>query len=424
MRRIGTAMLVVALGVSGCVAGDADPPPESTVEILGPYRGREAELFAASLEPFEEATGISIRYTGTGSFVSDLRAQVQAGAAPDIAMIPQPGLVAQLTRSGDVLPLGPEALAAVDANYGAQARALADVDGETVGVPFRVSLKSLVWYRPSVFEARGLEIPTTLAELDELAQQIVDQGTAPWCFGLEAEGSTGWAATDWTEDLVLRLDGPDVYDQWTSGEIPFSDPEIGASFELFRDLVLTPGRVNGGIAGVLRTPVHDSPAGLFADPVECVLHRQASFAFGWMPSGLEFGPDGDIDFFILPDASADEAPPLLLGSDLAVAFDDSPDVDAVMAHLATPESTREWSAAGGYTSPRATAELSELPPVDRAVLEAILAADTIRVDASDTMPPAIGSDLLWREITDWVADRISYEEFADTLDRARAGQPG
>jgi alpha-glucoside transport system substrate-binding protein len=90
-----------------------------------------------------------------------------------------------------------------------------------------------------------------------------------------------------------------------------------------------------------------SPLGLFGDAPDCVLHRQASFVINSMPPGLEFGPDGDINFFVFPGSRHDVPPPLLVGSVLAVAFDDRPEVAAVMSHLATPASTRRWAESGG-----------------------------------------------------------------------------
>lgn len=414
--------LAACLALAACVAGDDEPSaPGAVVEIFGPFRDEEAELLAASLDAFEETSGITIRYTGTGSFVADLEAQVRAANPPDIAMVPQPGLVTELARSGDVLPLSDEVLDAVGANYREEIRQLAEVDGVVVGVPFRANAKSLVWYRPDVFEERGLTVPTTLADLDELVGQIEASGTSPWCLGLEAQGATGWVATDWTEEMVLRLAGPDLYDRWARGEVGFADPAVAGAFDAFRALVLTPGRVDGGISDVLRTPVRRSVLGLFGPTPDCVLHRQASFAFGWMPAGTEFGPDGDVDFFVLPGTEPGVEPPLLIGSTLAVAFDDRPEVAAVMAHLASPESTSIWEAAGGFISPRSTSALvGERAPVDEAVLDLLLGAETVRADASDAMPPAIGSGLLWSEITDWVANVVTYEQFATTIDEARA----
>ena len=420
--------LAVAVAAALAIAGCSDTPAEGagslTVEIFGPYRDDEAELFAESLAAFSERTGIDIRYTGTGSFVSDLRAQaLETANPPDIAIIPQPGLVAELFRAEKALPLDQEVVSTVDSLYPEPERELGEVDGVLVGVPFRTTAKSLVWYRPDVFAERGLTVPRTLAELLTLVRQVQAEGTAPWCFAIEAQGATGWAATDWAEDLVLRLAGPDVYDQWVAGEVGFSDPGIRRAHEHFRTLVLEAGRIHGGLAAGLGTNVRDVHEPLLTDPPGCLLYRQGSAAFGWMPDGVEFGPDGDVDAFVLPAIDEETTPPVVVGVDLAVGFTDRPEVAAVLTYLATPESTRAWEEAGGFVSPRLTTQ-ANVQPSDRAALAALRAAPEIRIDASDAMPPAIGTTLLWEQLTAWVAGARPYDAFAATLDDARSRLPG
>jgi alpha-glucoside transport system substrate-binding protein len=418
--RLTVVLLATALAVGACAGGDAAPPPDDAliVEIFGPFRGSEAELLAESLAPFEEATGIDIRYTGTGAFVADLQAQVRADNPPDIALVPQPGLIREFVDAGDIVPLDAETLAVIDANYTDQTRALGEIEGVGVGVTIQISLKSMVWYRPDVFDRLGLEIPANLDELETLAQQIQDAGIAPWCLGL----GPGWPATDWTEELVLRRSGADIYDAWVTGDVGFADPAIVDGFTAFRELVLVPGRVAGGISAVLRTSHQVSPLGLLGESPDCVLHRQQGLVVNALPPDLAFGPDGDIDFFVLPGANADAPAPLLVGSTVAVGFADRAEVTAVMTHLATPSSTLRWAQEGGLVRPHASIDLDQLPAVNRAATEALRDATVIRADASDAMAPDIGSDLLWQEITRWVAEEISYERFARIIDTAR-GEP-
>ena len=417
MNRILVAVTaVLALWApAACGSADTDPTSSTTVELFGPFRGEEAELLARSLEPFTEATGIAVRYTGTGAFVTDLEAQVRAAAPPDIAFIPQPGLVRDLAAAGELVPLGEPTLAAIDTHYDEAAASLGEVDGTPVAVPFRASVKSLIWYRPSEFDRLELAVPADLAELVALVDQVTDQGIEPWCLGIEAQGATGWVATDWTEDLLLRLAGPDTYDGWIDGSVRFDDPAVAQAFEGFRALALDPGRSSGGIAGILETSTRDAAAALFDTPATCLLHRQGSIAWSWFPDGLEFGTD--VDVFVFPTAQAGDEPPLVLGSTSAVAFSDRPEVEALMAHLATPGSVREWAEAGGFTSPQHNPGY-ELPPVDRVVQELLDTATVVRPDASDSMPAAIGTSLLWSEITAWVADTQSYVDFAATMDAA------
>ena len=115
------------------------PPAGEVIDVFGPYRGAEADGFAASLQAFEEETGIAVSYTGSADFVSDLRQRVESGLdAPDIAVVPQPSVIAEVVDRGAAVPLAPETAAAIDANYGERADSLT-AGNEVFAAPYRVS---------------------------------------------------------------------------------------------------------------------------------------------------------------------------------------------------------------------------------------------------------------------------------------------
>ncbi|MGI9612382.1 MAG: ABC transporter substrate-binding protein [Acidimicrobiales bacterium] len=414
------ALMAAAAGLGGC-GGDDDQTARPTVRIFGPYRGNEAALFTASFDEWAETTGIDIRYTGTANFVADLQYRVvETLSPPDIALVPQPGLVRQMYDDDHIVPVPDELARVFGLNYAEAVLDLGRVDGTLVGFPYRANVKSLVWYRPDVLAELGFTPPATMDELTSLVGLIQARGLTPWCFGIEAQLATGWPATDWVEDLIVRQAGPDVYDDWVAGVVPFSDDRIADAFSSFKELVLEPGRVPGGVANVLRTSTQASDDPLFSDPPGCALFKQASFAYGWMPEGLELGPDGDIDFFVLPTAEVGTPAPIVAGVDLAVAFDDRPEVAAVLAYLATPEAGRAWAQGGSYVSPRNDVDpVSYYQPPDQAMADLLLTSETVVFDGSDAMPPEIGTTLFWEQITDWIAGQISYEQLAQTLDDAR-----
>ncbi len=422
MKRLAVAvvLMVGAAGLTGC-GGDDDQAARPVVRIFGPYRGDEAALFTAGLEEWADAEGIDVRYTGSGDFVADLQYQVvDILAPPDIALVPQPGLVQQMFDDGHIVPVPDDTAEVLQQNFDDAALDLGRVDGTLVGFPFRSNVKSLVWYRPDVLADLGVTPPDTMDELESLVERIQERGFTPWCLGIEAQLATGWPATDWVEDLLVRQEGPDVYEDWVAGTVPFGDERIADVFASFRALVLEPGRVAGGVSKVLSTGTQDSDDPLFTDPPGCVLFKQASFAYGWMPPGLELGADGDIDFFVLPGTDAAAPAPVVAGTDLAVAFSDRPEVAAVLARLATPEAGQAWAQGGSYVSPRNDIDpTSYYQPADQAVAEVLLGADTLVFDGSDAMPPEIGTALFWSQITAWISGQISYEELARTLDEAR-----
>jgi alpha-glucoside transport system substrate-binding protein len=241
---------------------------------------------------------------------------------------------------------------------------------------------------------------------------------APWCFAIQAGDSTGWAATDWVEDLVVRRSGVDVYTDWAAGTVPFSDQRIAAAFDEFRSLVLDPGRVSGGIPDVVGTRVERAWGPLLDDEPGCAMYKQADFALDWMSSPA-VGPDEALDWFVLPDELAGTAP-LVVGGDQVIRFDDRADVSALMTFLAGPDAGMPWVDAGGFLSAKTSIGPDDYPPVERRFVDTIRDAEIRVFDASDQMSAEVGSDLLWDAITSWVAGSLTYEEFATVVDDARA----
>jgi alpha-glucoside transport system substrate-binding protein len=87
---------------------------------------------------------------------------------------------------------------------------------------------------PDNFADAGYEVPTTMEELVALSDQIVADGGTPWCIGLGSGDASGWPATDWVEDIMLRTQSPETYDAWVTNELPFDSPEVVNAIEIFR----------------------------------------------------------------------------------------------------------------------------------------------------------------------------------------------
>jgi alpha-glucoside transport system substrate-binding protein len=423
VRHVAAALAVFACCVPAGCGGEQSATSGRTIEVFGSYRGVEADRFAEVLGEFTRETGIPVRYVGSVDFVDDLlRRTGEGNDPPDVAVVPQPGLVRQLADERKLVRLGDEAAGAVVAHTPPALVALGRIGGELYAIPFRVSVKSLVWYRPDVLAEHGWAPPRTLAELDDVVRRIQRQGITPWCFTMAAATETGWAATDWVEDLVLRTAGPSRYRAWARGTLAFASPEIEFAFDRFRALVLANGRVHGGLAGVVETPVDQAGLPLFDDPPGCVLYKQADFAVGWMPDGTSIGPNGDANWFVLPGIAAGP-PPLLLGGDQVVQFRRDPDVDALMAFLAGPTAGESWVREGGFISPKDSIPASAYPEqYAKALAQALATAPALAFDASDQMPPAVGSGLLWTDITRWVAGTMDYDTLAGEVDTALAAE--
>lgn len=389
----------------------------TVVTMFGAFVDEDARRFDNSIAAFEERTGIDIQYEGSGDFETLIQVRVEGGNPPDIGGHPQPGLVEGLVNQGAVVD--PSTFLGMDFLERQYAQGWIDdstLGGQIAGVWYRGNIKSLVWYPKDDFEAAGYEIPTTWEDLLALSDQIVADGGTPWCIGIESSGATGWVATDWIEDIMLRTQPPETYDAWTSGELDFDSPEVRNAVETMEVIWKNPDYVLGGDIGIVTTPFGDSPTGLFDDPPSCWLHRQASFIPAFFPDTAEFGTN--VDFFYFPMIDPAYGEPVLTAGDIAVMYNDRPEVRAVMAYLATGESMQGWVEAGGFISPHQDSSLDWYQTdVDRRFAELLLAAEVTRFDGSDLMPAPVGAGAFWTEMTDWVTGK-SLDEALPAIDAA------
>ena len=393
----------------------------SVVTILGPETGSEAEGFLAGFEPLRERTGIVVRYSGTRDATTELNLAVEAGDPPDIVIIPQPGRILQFGESGDAVAIPDSVMANIGGSYDQFWFDLATTGGNVYGVPNKGDVKSLVWYSPQGFADNGYEIPQSWAELEALMEQMKGNGHTPWCVGIESGAATGWAFTDWMEDMMLRLHGPAVYDQWVSHEIPFNDPRVVEVAEFVGSIWFAEGNVSGGRDLISQRSFREMAAAHLNG--ECMMHRQANFAGAhYLEAGASsLGPDGDVNVFYLPTIS-DEFGTVVLGAGThAVAFTDKPETLAVLEYIGTAEyaNARIMSDKGGFLSPNRDHDTSLYSSsFDQGLAEILVSANPFRFDASDLMPGEVGAGEFWRSGTDYVSGSKTAQEFADDTEGA------
>ena len=390
-------------------AANAPDLSGQTVTVFGPWLSPEDGYFRNMLAYFSEATGAEAIYTGSDGFEQQILIDVEAGSPPNIAVFPQPGLAAGMAAKGQLTPL-PEGTADWIAENYAAGDSWVDLgtypdengDPQTYGFFYNVNVKSLVWYNPENFEDAGYEVPETFEELKALTEQIVEDGETPWCIGLGSGPATGWPATDWVEDLMLRTQEPAVYDQWVSNEIPFTDPAVLGAVEEFGWFARDDAKVAGGAGAVASTDFRDSPKGMFTSPPQCYMHRQASFASAFFPEDVVVGEDAD--FFYFPGyAEKDLGSPVLGGGTLLAITNPSDATNALMEFLKLPLSHEVMMAQTGFLTPHSGVNLDAYKDETlRKQGEILLNATTFRFDASDLMPAAVGQGTFWTGMVDYV----------------------
>lgn len=395
-----------------------------TVEITGAWTGNEKEKVDAVFDYFEAATGATVNYSGSDSFEQDIVISAQSGSAPNLAAFPQPGLAADMASRGFLSPMPDGTGDWVAENFAAgqswvDLGTYSDQDGNDnfYGLFYRVDVKSLVWYSPIAFDEAGYDIPATMEELKELTDLIVEDGGTPWCIGLGSGAATGWPATDWVEEMMLRTQEPAVYDRWVSNEMKFDDPAVIGAMEEFGYFALNEDYVDGGTSAVANTDFRDSPAGLFSIPPKCYMHRQASFIPAFFPEGTEAGED--VDFFYFPAyESKDLGKPVLGAGALFAITNPSDATNAMIEFLQAPISHELWMAQGGFLTPHTGVNVATYADDSlRAQGEILLNATTFRFDASDLMPGEIGAGAFWTGMVDYTTGTPAAEVAKGIQDR-------
>lgn len=394
------------------------------VTVFGPWLGPDQKMVETVLDKFAKKSGHDVRYVGSDSFEQQILVDAEAGSAPNIAVFPQPGLAADMAKRGFLTPLKPGTGDWIRENYAAgqswvDLGTYAGKDGKQhlFGFFYKVDVKSLVWYSPENFEDMGYEIPTTMEELKALNDQIVADGGTPWCIGLGSGGATGWPATDWVEDLLLRTQPPSVYDAWVTNSIKFNDPRIIAAIEEFGAFARNDKYVAGGAGTVASTDFRDSPKGLFQSPPLCYMHRQASFIPAFFPEGTVVGEDADFFYFPAYESKNLGKPVLGAGTVWAIT-NNSKGAHDLIKFLQDPEAHETWMALKGFLTPHKGVDPSKFSdPTLRKMNEILLNATTFRFDGSDLMPGGVGAGTFWTGMVDYTGGK-SAKAVADQIQKS------
>lgn len=380
------------------------------VVFFGPWQTGDKESVDNVIAYFNSVVeNGSVVYYGSDSFEQEIVIDVESGDPPNLAAFPQPGLAANVAAIDGLVPLSDDIKQYMLDEYAAAQSwvdlgTYADADGEEqfYGVPYNVNLKSLVWYVPANFEDAGYEIPATWDELMALSDQMVADGLTPWCIGIGSDAATGWPATDWVEDIMLRTASLETYNDWTTNAIPFTDPAVVNALEVFGSVALNDDYVAGGSASIATTDFREAPNGLFSVPPGCMMHRQASFISAFFPEDVDVAA-GDADFFYFPPIDEEFGRPVLGGGTIITITKDSPATQKFFEFLMSPLAHELWMAQGSFLTPHSGVNVEMYnSPALQAQGEILLNADAFGFDGSDLMPGAIGAGAFWTAMVDFV----------------------
>ena len=385
------ALIVAACGGGG--TSGSGPSASSTgslpklngqsVTAVAVWTGGEQTAFQQVLAGFNQATGANASYqsSGTTDMTTFLGAKIQGGNPPDVAMLPNPGLVTQFANQGALKPIENIVGSALNQDFDPYWRQLGTVNGTLYGFAFKVSNKSTFWYNSSVFSQAGVQPPADWPGLLQTAGTISDFGTTPFAI----DGGSGWPLTDWFENVYLRTAGADMYDKLTQHQIKWTDPSVQTALQTMVQAWKS-SWILGGASGSLQSTFPDDTAKTFSTPPQAAMTYEGNFVQYAIPSGA-----GSAAFFNFPSING-SPPAVIVGADTAVLLKDTPGGRALIQYLATPAAAGIWAkAGGGYLSPNKMVPMASYADANtQKAASQLTSAQTLRFDMSDLEPASFG----------------------------------
>lgn len=417
------AMVLAACGGGSSESSASAPAEGGTVTIWTSVDQPVMDGLKAGLEPLAKAQNITVEWQKVDAIDQLIITKAQAGDLPDIAIVPQPGVVQKLVDLGVAKPLdGVVDMANLKSiTVPGEIEAGVMSDGQFYGLLTSMNVKGLVWYPKAAWEANGYATPQSLEELAQLTDEMAKAGQTPWCNGIESGGATGWPATDWMENLVMRQAGAEAYNKWVKGEVKFDSPEFRNAAAYFEQLFFNDEYVNGGRKAIAATSFGDAIKGLFTDPAkpDCMMYMQGSFIVGkdFVGEAIAADLDNQVGVFALPGVTAGEAPPVEGGGDLSVLLSDNAAAATVMNLLTDPSVGVPAAQNSSYLSPFKTFDVANYPgAITQQVAKIAYDASYFLFDGSDAMPAEVGAGTFWTEMTAWISGEESLDDAIKNID--------
>ena len=424
--------LVLAVFAAGCGGDDEETAGagttageettaesvSGTVSVMAVWTGPEQASFQAVLDGFEEANpDVTVNYTSAGDQLpTQLSTAVEGGNPPDVAVLPQPGLMRDFAEKDALQPLD-FAAEDVETNLGQSAVDLGSVDGTLYGFLFKAANKSTIWYNVAAFEDAGVEAPATWDDFLTAAETIGASGLPAFSIG----GADGWTLTDLFENIYLRTAGPEKYDQLSTHEIPWTDQSVKDALTEMAKIVGDTDNIVGGTSGALQTDFPTSVSNVFAATAKGAQVLEGDFVPGVVDHGLE--PETDFNVFAFPPIG-ESGNVVVGGGDTVVMFEDTPAAQALITYLTSPEAAEIWAGRGGFATLNQEIDTSVYPdPITETTAGALAEAEVFRFDLSDLQPAAFGGTVgqgLFKLFQDFVENPDNIDGITQQMETAAA----
>jgi alpha-glucoside transport system substrate-binding protein len=406
MKKFRIASLAIFWGLMSFtfLSGPAQTKEIPTVHVMGVWGGEELKAFRTVADGWEKQSGGRVEFEGTRDMTAVLRARVMGGNPPDLALLPNPALMKEFTRTGKLRAIEKILdVSQIRKNYSNTWLHLGSVNGTLFGLFVKASVKSTIWYNPKEFASNRWEIPKTWGEILSLSDQIVKQGKTPWSIAVESGGASGWPASDWIQEIFLHESGPILYDRWVEHKIPWTHEAIKSAFQKFGRIAITDRYINGGVQAILASHFIDGSYLPFLTPPRAYMYFLGGFTQRFIAKQFpDLKPGKDYNFFAFPTIHPKYAGAVTGAADVVVMFRDTAASRSLLKYMATSEAWESWVKRGGYTSPSRSISPGTYPdPLAGKMARLLTTSSIFRFDADDLMPAEV-QKTFWKGIMDYL----------------------
>jgi alpha-glucoside transport system substrate-binding protein len=412
-RVLSVAVLVSLLSACGSSTTTSSKPlAGKKVEVAAVWSKDEQKNFEAVLKAFSDKTGATATFTSTGDQIGTvLGSRIASNSPPDVAVLPQPGLLKDLATKGSLKELDSDTANVVSQNYAPVWKDLGTVNGKFYGVFYKASNKSTVWYNANAFKQAGVQPPKSISDLAQVFATLSASGVKPVSVG----GADGWTLTDWFENAYL-----------TNHTIKWTDQTVKDTLKALGQ-VLQDKYVYGGLSGALQTDFPTSVSNIAGNPPKAAIVYEGDFVEGILTGTAHMTAGTDFNFFPFPGPTG-PSNSVMGGGDVAVRLTDNPAGVELIKYLASAEAFQIWGAKGGIASANKKVDLSIYPDaVAKASAQALANAQTFVFDMSDQAPAAFGGTKgsgEWADLQTWLKNPTNIDAVTAQLEKDAAAAYG
>ncbi|MEO7942994.1 MAG: ABC transporter substrate-binding protein [Marmoricola sp.] len=412
--------LAATSALAGCGSGGSSGKDDKSVTIWSSVDQPVQDGLNKALTAKAKAKGLTIKWQKVTNINQLIMQKIQANDTPDIAFIPQPGVVADIVKRGKAFPLDNVMdMASLKSSMIPGTLEAGTVNGKLYGLLVSASNKSLIFYPKKAWAKAGYTAPDSIEALNTLTDKIKSDGNTPWCMGTESDTATGWAATDWFEDLIMRVGSTQDYKDWVTHKIKFDSDVVKKAAAEFEKLLFTEGNVLGGRKGISSNNFGTAGNPMFDAKPGCWMYKQGSFITGFFPKKIVANLDEEVGVFGFPPATAGGDNPVLGAGDMATMLDDSASTKSVMKMLSEADIGNDAAGSSSFFSPHKDFDVSKYPnDVTRQVAKVAYDSTEFLFDGSDAMPGEVGAGTFWKDMTAWISGQEDLDTALKNIDES------